>query len=212
MKHSSKKTFTIVALAALLLTSFGKVSHATVSGTTATGNTSISITLPNIIILHYLSDVSLSFNTDISTGVDEGAGSWNTSWSGTTSNGTGELAGSGLSDAPTYELDGNSTINVTLPKVWAVRGISSNGTATVSIAQGNTSLANTQSDSIELSNLTVSTEGAGPGVSITADLDGLSKQNATIGNVGLTMDLASANTSGQYVAAGAEYTITATAI
>ncbi len=196
-------------LGATLVSPFGKTLHAA----QASGSTDIMVRLPNIIILHYLSDLTLDFSTDISEGSDEGASSWTTAWNGGTSTGTAELAqGSGLNDNTTYELDGNTTINVTIPNVWAIRGFSSNGTATVSIAEGNTTLTNTQADSIELSDFEVS-DGSRTGDEITGvALNGIAKSTATLGNVNLIMDLSGANTSGDYLGDGTEYTITATAI
>lgn len=201
MKQKLKKTLAILALGALLTAPLSKTGNAAVEGVTASGNTDISVTLPPIIILHYISEVSLSF-TDISTSVDEGAGSWDIAWTDAASNVSGELTSALLDDATT-EPDGKTTFNITLPNVWAVRGYSSSGTASLLIEEGNTTLENGQSE-IVLSDFSVSDD--------EPELNGLAKGNATIGSVSFVMDIIGAGISGTYEAEGAEYTLTASAI
>jgi len=205
-----KKLLGSLALGAILVAPFGKTLHAA----TTSGSTQLKVTLPDIIILHYISDIHLNFATDISDNVDEGgnASTWTTAWNGTNSEGD-ELAQGTTLGSPSYELEGtNSTINVTLNDVWAIRGISSDGTASVSIS-GVDNLTNTQSDTIGISDWKVTDGTITADASITGvPLNGIPKSTATLGDVNLTLDLGAAHTSGDYTNSAAEYTITAETI
>jgi len=201
-----KKKLGVLALSAAMSIPFGSSAHAVQTS----GSTDIKVNLPDIIILHYISDITLNFGSDIGQSANESGASWTVAWDGATSDGSGELPGGNLDDT-SNELGAISTIDVTLPNVWAIRGLSSIGTATVEIAGGNATLANGTSSSIALSDFTVSGSG-NTSASITADLNGLHKTTATVGDVNLKMDVSAAALSGLYDTSGTEYTITATAI
>ena len=201
-----KKKLGVLALSAAMSISFGSSAHAVQTS----GSTDIKVNLPDIIILHYISDITLDFGSDIGQSADESGASWTVAWDGATSDGSGDLAVGNLDDT-SNELGAISTIDVTLPNVWAIRGLSSDGTATVEIAGGNATLDN-NSSSIALSNFTVSSGSGNTSASIAAALNGLHKDTATVGDVNLKMDVSAAALSGEYDTSGTEYTITATAI
>ena len=200
-----KKKLGVLALSAAMSIPFSSSAHAVQTS----GSTDIKVNLPDIIILHYISDITLNFGSDIGQSADESVASWTVAWDGATSDGSGELAVGNLDDT-TNELGAISNIDVTLPNVWAIRGLSSDGSATVAITGGNATLANGTS-SIALSDFTVSGSG-NTSASITADLNGLHKTTATVGDVNLKMNVSAAALSGEYDTSGTEYTITATAI
>ncbi|ACF45531.1 conserved hypothetical protein [Prosthecochloris aestuarii DSM 271] len=200
-----KKKLGVLALSAAMSIPFSSSAHAAQTS----GSTDIKVNLPDIIILHYISDITLNFGSDIGQSANESVASWTVAWDGATSDGSGELAVGNLDDT-SNELGDISPIDVTLPNVWAIRGLSSSGTATVEITGGNLTLANSSS-SIALSDFTVSGSG-NTSASITADLNGLHKTTATVGDVNLKMDVSAAALSGEYDTSGTEYTITATTI
>ncbi|WP_287373443.1 hypothetical protein [Prosthecochloris sp.] len=208
MKNNSKKTLAIVTLAALLLTSFGKVGHATVSG--ATGSTDVSVNLSGIIILHYISGITLDFET-LSEGIDEGSsGTWDVTWAdGEASGGTGLTTGT-LTSSKVSESDGSITVHI--PNVWAVRGISSSGNAEVSIALTTPIITNETSASSATITITQAElqQASNEGTNIDVQLGGILKSQARIGDVNLTLDMSSANATGSYT--GGVYTITAEAV
>jgi len=207
-----KKILSVLVLTAALAFPLGNNANAAQTS----GSTSVSVTLPDIIILHYISGITLNFTTDITEGINEGTASWTVAWDGTPSVSPLELANgasSNLSDAAT-ELDGNP-ITVNIPNVWAIRGFSSDGTATVAITLDN----NAQLDSgatgssayIIMSNAQVDDNDGHVGATITAaPLNGIKKSTATVGDVNLTFDLDDAVESATY--SGGQYTITATAV
>lgn len=209
MKNNSKKTLAIVTLAALLLTSFGKVGHATVvSG--AKGSTDVSVNLSGIIILHYISGITLDFET-LSEGIDEGSsGTWDVTWAdGEASGGTGLTTGT-LTSSAVSESDGSITVHI--PNVWAVRGISSSGNAEVSIALTTPTITNATPASSATITITQAElqQASNEGTNIEVQLGGILKSQARIGDVSLTLDMSSANATGSYT--GGVYTITAEAV
>jgi len=209
-----KKLLGSLALGAILIAPFGKTLHAAETS----GSTRIKVTLPQIIILHYISEISLDFTTDLSTTIDEGSGSWTTAWDGINTGGTAELTTGNLDDRPTFELEGHTTISTSVPNVWAVRGLAENGEATVSITDNGTTLTHTHdngSDTIELSGFTISSAGENTGTTMDVALNGIARADATLGDVNFTMDLVDADSAGDYEnteVAEFEYTITTVTI
>jgi len=206
-----KKILSVLVLTAALAFPLGNNANAAQTS----GSTSVSVTLPDIIILHYISGITLNFTTEITEGINEATTSWTVAWDGTPSEGTLELANgasSNLSNAVT-ELDGNP-ITVNIPNVWAIRGFSSDGTATVAIKLDDARLdseATGSSAYITMSNPQVDDNDGHVGATITAaPLNGIKKSTATVGNVNLTFDLQNAVESATY--SGGQYTITATAV
>jgi hypothetical protein len=173
----------------------------------ASGTTNVTVNVPEFIILHYYSAITLSFDTPSAEAVSEGSSSANVDWNGSVSN-AGELGAANLMNA-SLELDGKNT-TVTLPNVWAVRGFSASGTAKVEISVPAGKNTMTLNDSeIAISNLKVG-DGSSSGSSITTRLNGISRSRASFGSI--EMDLDFSNTSRSGLHSGAQYTITATTI
>jgi hypothetical protein len=168
------------------------------------GTADISANVPEFIILHYYSSLSLNFATPESEGLDEGANTLNVSWKGDASGGE-ELASSNLLGAK-MELDGTTT-TVRMPNVWAVRGFSKNGTASVTatIPSGKGTLSNGESQ-IGISNVQVS-DNSNTAATITTPLNGIARSRATIGSILFDLDFSKTNRSGTH--SGGQYTITA---
>ncbi|MCF8383711.1 MAG: hypothetical protein K9G39_09005 [Chlorobium sp.] len=168
------------------------------------GTADISANIPEFIILHYYSSLSLNFATPESEALDEGSSSLNVTWKGDASGGE-ELAASNLMGAK-MELDGTST-TVRMPNVWAVRGFSKNGTASVtaSIPSGKGTLSNGESK-IGISNVQVS-DNSNTGGTITTALNGIARSKATVGSILMDLDFSRTNRSGTH--SGGQYTITA---
>lgn len=212
-----KNAIGALILGAALVSPFGK----TLNAAQTSGNTRIKITLPEIIILHYISEISLNFTTDLTTQIDEQDGSWTTAWDGTNGTGPNELsngAGHNLEARTTFELEGNTTISTSVPNVWAVRGLAPNAEATVAIITDNTTLTHTHSngsDTISLSDFSISSSGETTSTKMDVALNGIARADATVGGVNFTMDLSQADSAGEYENAdgnGFEYTISATTI
>ena len=210
MKLKQKTILGVLALASVLTL----LPPNNTKAASTSGSTSVSVTLPDVIILHYFSGITLNFNTDIEDPVNESAGSsWTVSWDGTSSS-TDELTDSNLDDmtVTATDLDGG-TVTVNIPNVWAIRGFSSDGTATVEIDIDDSELTATATGSsatIAMSDEKVDDNNGHVGDPITAALNGIRKTNATIGDVNLTFDFTNAVESGSYT--GGQYTITATAV
>ncbi|NTU98017.1 MAG: hypothetical protein HGA62_09435 [Chlorobiaceae bacterium] len=167
---------------------------------TKTGTTTISIVLPDLIILHYYSALTLAFE-QYSQSVSEGSGgNYNVQWTGTTDSGS-SMTTSSIQDV----LPG--TVSMTIPNVWAVRGLSPSGNAQITISVPKSQLASGTSrvNIMTGSGKTEISDNAGhSGTSITTPLNGITAANATIGNVKMTLDfsqttLAGAHTGGQYM-------------
>ncbi len=168
------------------------------SATAATGLTDVSVNLPNIIILHYLDSVALTFTATADTSVVE----TNVTGSGplgalTVAGGltTGSLSVAGIDSVNL------SAVPVTINNAYAIRGLSASGDASVSNVI-TTADATKGGSTVTLSN---------PGVSAaTITLGGLGGANAVFGNVTFDVDLSAATESGNHT--GAQYTITAAGI
>lgn len=168
------------------------------SATAATGLTDVSVNLPNIIILHYLDSVALTFTATADTAILE------TDVTGSGALGALTVAGgltTGSLTAAGVDAIDLSAIPVTITNAYAVRGLSATGEASVSNAITTTD-ATKGGSTVTLSN---------PGVSAgTITLGGLGRPNAVFGNVTFDVDLSAATESGNHT--GAQYTITATGI
>ncbi len=199
-----KKTSALIGLIALMMIS---LAPSTLMAQ-ASGNTSVDITLPNIVILHYFSSVSLTvdqialenFLTGGGNSIDEGAV------------GPIPLTGSPLTGnlaiVPSALTGDPSSVGVTLQNAWAIRSIGTSGNnTTVAIAAGATSLTAGTGETLDLSAFQVSNGGA-PAASISFPHPGL--VNPELGDVLFTMDLTNATVSGNY--SGGDYTITATVL
>ena len=168
------------------------------------GTAKVTANIPEFIVLHYYSTLTLNFATPTSEALDEGGSEYKVSWEGEAEG--DELSTSSLMDAD-LEFDGNKT-TIKLPNVWAVRGFSKSGNAEVSITVGSDVLQNGAS-TIAMSNVQV-TDGSNTGSSIKTNLGGIAKSSATFGGVVMDLDFSNTKRSGSHV--GGQYTITASTI
>ena len=200
----SLKSTTRLFLCAMLLA----VLHAnSASGAQqSSGSAKVTANIPEFIVLHYYSTLTLNFATPTSEALDEGDNEYKVSWEGEAAG--DELSASSLMDAD-LEFDGNKT-TISLPNVWAVRGFSKSGNAEVSITvpSGGDILQNGDS-TIAMSDVQV-TDGKNTGSSIKTNLGGIAKSSATFGGVVMALDFSNTKRSGSHV--GGQYTITASTI
>ncbi|NEX14512.1 MAG: hypothetical protein C1941_07445 [Prosthecochloris sp.] len=192
----------------ILLLSFSGTALAVAEGgkESSSGTAKVTANVPQFIVLHYYSSLTLNFETPTSEALDEGDNSMSVSWEGKS---TGDqLSTASLMDAK-LELDGTKT-TVKMPNVWAIRGFSKSGNAevTVTIPSGGDVLANGESK-IGMSNVKVN-DGKQSGSSIKTNLGGIAKSSATFGGIELDLDFSKTNRSGSH--AGGQYTITASTI
>ncbi len=186
--------------AALMITASNPLLAASTSGTT-----NVTVTVPEFIVLHYYSNMTLNFATPETEAINQGQNSMDVSWSGDTSNGE-NLASANLMNAK-LELDGTKT-TVKLDNVWAVRGFSKSGNATVAVTVPQNKMT-LESSEIGISNAQV-TDGTSTGSSITTKLGGITRAGATLGGIRMDLDFSKTTLSGTHT--GGQYTITATTI
>lgn len=189
-----------IIIAIALLT--GLASQALAANTC--GITNVCVRVPEFIVLHYYSNITLNFDTPTAEAIDEGSNDVDADWSGSTS-GNG-LDANSLMDA-SLELDGTKT-SIKLNNVWSVRGFSKSGNARIEVTVPSNKLQNGSSE-ITMSNVKVSDD-ANSGHSITTKLNGISKNRATTGNIEMELDFSKTTRSGSHT--GGQYTITATTI
>ncbi|UZJ36423.1 MULTISPECIES: hypothetical protein [unclassified Prosthecochloris] len=172
----------------------------------SSGTAKVTANVPQFIVLHYYSNLTLNFETPTSEALDQGDNTMAVSWEGAASG--DELSTASLMDAK-LELDGTKT-TVKMPNVWAVRGFSKSGNAevTVTIPSGGDELSNGESK-IGMSNVKVN-DGENSGSSIKTNLGGIAKSSATFGGIELDLDFSETSRSGSH--AGGQYTITASTI
>jgi len=176
------------------------------SGASTKGSAKVEVTVPEFIILHYYSSLSLNFATPESEIVNEGSNALNVTWEGRT-DGSGLAQGSLKESA--LELDGGET-TVHIPNVWAVRGFAQNGKAKISIEIPNEGgkLVNGTSE-IVLSNLKITSE-HGTAASVDVPLNGITKSNATVGGIDMDLNFDKTSLSGTHT--GGQYTIIASTL
>ena len=164
----------------------------------ATGATDIDITLPDIVILHYFSNVDISI-----TGAALGTFLTGVAGDQSIDEGTSAPAAGGLTQdlgmVPSALSGGDPSAAVlTLTNAWAVRSISLAGATdtTLDIALTDDTLTHAGGSTIVISSAAVDA-GAGPGDPITFAAPGLA--NPEIGDVVLTLDLTNAGVGGDYL-------------
>lgn len=189
-----------IIITVILLASFSSQAFAACTS----GTTNVSVRVPEFIVLHYYSNITLNFEAPTAEAIDEGSSEIDADWNGNT-NRTG-LDANCLMNA-SLELDGTTT-NVRLNNVWSVRGFSKSGNARIEVTVPSNKLQNGSSE-ITMSNVKVSDD-ARSGSSIITRLNGISKNRATTGNIEMELDFSSTTRSGSHT--GGQYTITATTI
>ncbi len=205
------KRITSIALSVLFAVSFTVTSFANIEGgggkESSSGTAKVTANVPQFIVLHYYSNLTLNFETPTSEALAEGDNTMSVSWEGKTAG--DELTTASLMDAKNLELDGGTT-TVTMPNVWAVRGFSRSGTARVSVTipSGGDVLKLDESE-ISMSNVKVN-DGKSSDATIITNLGGIAKSSATFGGIELDLDFTNTKRSGSHI--GGQYTITASAI
>ena len=178
---------------------------------TATGSSTVTVTVPDVIILDYFSSINLALagqteSHEHSTYSQSAIASGDQSF-----NGTGYLATANLATASAAALNG-SDVTLTMQNVWAVRGFSSTGKATVSVTGPGSLTKSSSNSSIAVSKLQVMVDGAATSTannSITTNLNGIQKANATMGDVIMGLNFTNTSLSGDYTGS---ITITAVTI
>ena len=167
----------------------------------ASGQTSVSFNFPNIVILHYVSDVKFDVPAT-AFGSDSIADTTQKTLSSFTSpnlNGDANVAVT-LSTA----LNGYTG---TIKNAWAVRAIATNNIQ-VAITL-DTADATNGTSKVTLSTATVD-DGTNSGATINFAPPGLSAGNAHYGDVNFNIDFSNVTANGLHT--GAQYTVTATAL
>ena len=169
------------------------------------GTTNISIALPDLIILHYYSGLTLNFE-EFSSAEDKGAAEFDVQWDGQAE------SSSELSEENTA-LDLPDRVSLQLPNVWAIRGLSPSGNAKVSISLNNNVLISGPSRIIieeGEGNIQIEDNEGHSGTSINTSLKGIAASEATIGNVRITLNFSETTRAGFHT--GGQYKITAETI
>jgi len=203
--HALKKIPSMFIMSAMAFMTPIISCNAVLAVQSSSGSADISATVPDFIILHYYSSLNLNFATPTSEALNEGANNLNVTWQGESS---GSQLASGSLLSANLELDG-AVKTVTIPGVWAIRGFSKSGNAsvTVSIPADKGILATTDGTSkIVMSNVRISNNG-NTGTTISASLNGITRSRATIGNVLMDMNFDQTKKSGIHT--GGQYMITA---
>lgn len=199
------KQLSTILLGAVI--SFGTAGNAFCEGKSSSGTADISATVPDFIVLHFYSSLNLNFAAPSSEALDQGGSTLNVSWQGEASGGNELAAGNLIGEK--MQLDGTNT-TVRIPNVWAVRGFSKSGTASVSVTvpAGKETLSLGESK-IVISNVLVSDNSKTAGT-ITTNLNGITRSKATIGSILMDLNFDKTNRSGSH--SGGQYTITASTI
>jgi hypothetical protein len=198
----NSKTLRTLAIAASLFAA-GAPASASAATQTASGAATVTVTVPDVIILDYFTSISLALAGQTE-GKDHGAYSQASIAGGDQSfAGTGSLTTSTLADASSAGLKG-SDVTMTMKNAWAVRGWSTTGKATVSVTGPTTLTKASTSSTIGVSKVQVMVDGALASTasnSISADLKGIQKANATMGDVLMSLNFSNTSVSGDYTGA-----------
>lgn len=190
------RTFTLGA--ALLVAGIPTTSDAATQ--TASGTSKVTVVVPDVIILDYFTRINLGLSGQ-SEQLDHGTYE-QTGISGGDQEitGTGALTTSALADASSAALRGAS-ITINLRNVWAIRGFSPTGKATVSVTGPTTLTKALTSSTIGVTKLQVMVDGALASTasnSISANLNGVQKVDSTTGDVLMGLNFTNTYVSGDY--------------
>ena len=206
-QRSLLKTLFAVSSAALTLLLCSAPVHAQ-----AVGATDIDITIPDIVILHYFSSVSVSIDgADLGNFLTGNPGAAQTFNEGTVSVGPRGFT-QNLNITPTG-LTGNPAAAVlTLENAWAVRAISGGASTQTQLAIVNTggSMDRPAPSTATITMGVAVNDGDGGASAATIQFAVPGLVNPEYGDVELTLDLTGATEAGQY--SGGQYTLTATNI
>lgn len=172
---------------------------------TVSATTNISIALPDFIILHYYSGLTLNFE-QFSSAVDQGSTDFDVQWSGTAESNSSLAEENTVSQLP-------ARITIQMPNVWAIRGLSPSGSAMISIEITNSDIVSGTSVISMASgsgNIEIDDNAGHSGTTINTNLNGIGTNTATIGNVQITLDFSRTTRAGLHT--GGQYKITAETI
>ncbi|NTU45160.1 MAG: hypothetical protein HGA99_10345 [Chlorobiaceae bacterium] len=203
MKNS--KSLRTLALGAALLGLSVMPSSVMAAPVSQSGTTTTTVTMPEYLVLHYYSAVALNFSATSSSASQTGSplsATWTTLGDTSTT-----LAASASEVGPT-------SANITLKNAWAIAGLSSSGTATVSITGtdfsatrvGSTSKIGVTGYGLASTN---GVSGAVTGATVTTLLRGVTGQTQTVGDVKMTLNFSNTTESGAHAGS---FTITAQTI
>ena len=169
----------------------------------ASGPTTVNINFPNVIILHYINDVTFdvpdtAFVTGADFDINEGSGGTLSTYFAPNISGN-----AGITITIDTALD---TYTGTINNAWAVRALSATGVQ-VSIAITDPDAINGLNSTASLIGIPTVTDGTTTGQLITFASPGMSSGTAVKGSVMLNMDFTGVTLPGTHT--GAKYTITA---
>jgi hypothetical protein len=202
-----KRLLTILLGAAI--TAITRPATAPAATQTGTGSSKVTVVLPDIVVLDYFTNINLGLTAQSESHEHASYSKSGIEGGDQTIDGTGELTTGSLADANVAALRG-SDITLTMKQVWAIRGFSASGKATVSIVGPSTLTRSATASTIKVSALKVNVFGnpsSSAGASITADLNGVLKTEATTGDVVMGLNFTNTTLSGDYTGT---ITITAT--
>jgi hypothetical protein len=206
MNHALR---TIALGAALFATGAVAPTLLTAATQTANGNSNVTVIVPDVIVLDYFTSINIGLAGRTESHGHGAYSQANISGSDQAFNGTGALTTSTLSDASSSTLNG-ADVTMTVRNVWAIRGFSPTGKATVSVSGPATLTKPATASTIGVSKLQVMVDGASTSTastSISANLTGIQKVDATMGDVLMSLNFANTSLSGDYTG-----TITITAV
>lgn len=171
----------------------------------ATGATDVDINLPDIVVLHYFSNVDISINAStLETFLGFGGNSVD---EGTTTASNSLTPDLDISSSLTDPTGDPTAANLTLSNAWAVRALGGSGSSIqISIANTDGTLSNATGGSITVSSVGVQVGGGGFATTQTFAPTGL--VTPKVGDVQLELDLSNATRSGDYL--DGVYTLTVT--
>lgn len=189
MKSALKK----IVLNGLIITSM-TTSNPTYA---ASGQTSVTVSFPEIVVLHYRSDLTINFTGNSDLSVDENTTNISVPLGSATGDGTISTSGTATTSIP-----------VEVQNMWAVRGITSTGEIEVS-AQIDTASGTTTGGSEVVMGSLLAKSGVSSGATINVTSSGLAIANAVYGGITFNLDITNVIETGSHT--GMEYTITASA-
>ncbi len=168
------------------------------SARAASGSTDVTINFPDIVILHYVRYLTLTFTGVNDEEVDQGRAA----------------AAAALADPASFDANmtpsGGTTypnpIHVTVQRVWAVRGITQSGRIRVTPQINNADATTASGSRATMINLQVQTGSVTAGAPIDVDVPGL--WNAVVGDIVFDLDISGVTTAASHT--GMQYTIEAT--
>ena len=194
-----KKGLAAAVAASLLAVSFSAPVNA------ASGNTTLSVTLNELVILYYYDNISFEISAAdlvkyLESGADANDAIQETSGGndlGTVSLAAGEISGD-VTMTPT--ISSLTDIEVTIDNAWAVRSIDADGALVASVAVSAPTLTNADGGTIGLSITGSGTNDATPASGLTLQA----------GDIVFNMDVSNADRSGDYTGGSVLITVTNT--